>query len=110
MREAASLEIIPALQKAGVAVRAFDPEGMEEAKKLLPGVVWCDNAYEAMDGADVLAILTEWNEFRALDPGRMKDLLRQPVVVDLRNIYDPLAMRAAGFDYRCVGRGAIATP
>ena len=107
MREAASLEIIPALQEAGVAVRAFDPEGMEEAKKLLPGVRWCENAYEAMEGADLLAILTEWNEFRALDPGRMKELLRQPVVVDLRNIYDPLAMRAAGFDYRCVGRGAI---
>ena len=110
MREAASLEIIPALQKAGVVVRAFDPEGMEEAKALLPDVVWCENAYEAMEGADLLAILTEWNEFRALDPGRMKELLRQPVVVDLRNIYDPLAMRAAGFDYRCVGRGAIATP
>jgi len=108
MREAASLEIIPALQKAGAAVRAFDPEGMNEAKKLLSGVVWCENAYEAMEGADVLAILTEWNEFRALDPARMKELLRQPVVVDLRNIYDPQAMRAAGFDYRCVGRGAIA--
>ncbi len=104
MREAASLEIIPALQAQGVAVRVFDPEGMDEARKTLSGVVWCDNAYAAMEGADVLAILTEWNEFRALDPERMKQLLRCPVIVDLRNIYDPRAMRDAGFDYRCLGR------
>ncbi len=104
MREAASLEIIPALQAQGVAVRVFDPEGMDEARKTLSGVVWCDNAYAAMEGADVLAILTEWNEFRALDPERMKQLLRRPVIVDLRNIYDPRAMRDAGFDYRCLGR------
>jgi UDPglucose 6-dehydrogenase len=106
MRDAPSLEIVPALQRAGITVRAFDPEGMNEAKKLMDGVVWCDNAYAAMDGADALAILTEWNEFRALDPARMKELLRKPVIVDLRNIYDPRAMTEAGFDYRCVGRGA----
>ncbi|HLF59147.1 MAG TPA: UDP-glucose/GDP-mannose dehydrogenase family protein [Alphaproteobacteria bacterium] len=106
MRDAPSLEIVPALQRAGVTVRAFDPEGMNEAKKLMDGVVWCDNAYAAMDGADALAILTEWNEFRALDPARMKELLRKPVIVDLRNIYDPRAMTEAGFDYHCVGRGA----
>jgi len=106
MREAASLEIVPALQRAGVTVRAFDPEGMSEARKLLDGVVWCDNAYDAMEGADVLAILTEWNEFRALDTARMKELLRRPVIVDLRNIYDPRAMKEAGFDYHSIGRGA----
>jgi UDPglucose 6-dehydrogenase len=106
MRDAASLDIVPALQKAGVTVRAFDPEGMDEAKKVLEGVIWCENAYDAMEGADALAVLTEWNEFRALDPARMKKLLRKPVVVDLRNIYDPRVMKDAGFDYRCVGRGA----
>ncbi len=104
MRDAASLDIIPALQAAGVTVRAFDPEGMGEARKLLKDVVWCDNAYAAMEGADVLAILTEWNEFRALDHDRMKDLLRRPAIVDLRNVYDPRVMAEAGFDYRCVGR------
>jgi UDPglucose 6-dehydrogenase len=108
MREAASLEIVPALQKAGIKVRAFDPEGMEEAAKLLPNVAWCANAYEAMEGADVLAILTEWNEFRALDFARMKSLLKRPVMVDLRNIYEPDVMRAEGFDYHCIGRGAQA--
>jgi UDPglucose 6-dehydrogenase len=106
MREAASLEIVPMLQKAGVAVRAFDPEGMGEAAKLLAGVTWCANAYEAMEGADVLAILTEWNEFRALDFARMKSLLKRPLMIDLRNVYEPDVMRAEGFDYHCIGRGA----
>jgi UDPglucose 6-dehydrogenase len=104
MREAASLEIIPALQAAGATVRAFDPEGMSEAKRLLEGVVWCENEYATMEGADALAILTEWNEFRALDMERVKALLRRPVMVDLRNIYDPVEMAAAGFEYTCVGR------
>lgn len=104
MREAASLEIIPALQAAGATVRAFDPEGMREAKRLLVGVIWCDNEYAAMKGADALAILTEWNEFRALDMERVKALLKRPVMVDLRNIYDPIEMAAAGFEYTCVGR------
>jgi UDPglucose 6-dehydrogenase len=104
MREAASLDIIPALQAAGAAVRAFDPEGMAEAKKLLDGLVCCDSAYGAIEGADALVILTEWNEFRALDLERVKALLRRPVMVDLRNVYDPVEMAAAGFEYSCVGR------
>ncbi|HUA54883.1 MAG TPA: UDP-glucose/GDP-mannose dehydrogenase family protein [Candidatus Sulfotelmatobacter sp.] len=104
MRESPSLEIIPALQKAGATVRAFDPEGMAEARKLLADVVWCDTAYECMGGADALAILTEWNEFRALDLGRVKRLMRQPVLVDLRNIYDAETAAAAGFTYVCIGR------
>ena len=108
MREAASLEIIPALQGLGATVRAFDPEGMAEAKKLLRDVVWCDNAYAALEGADAVAILTEWNEFRALDLERVKSLLRRPVMVDLRNIYDPAEMAAAGFQYSCIGRPPIA--
>ena len=104
MRDSPSLEIIPALQAAGATVRAFDPEGMAEARKMLTDVVWCDDAYHAMDGADCLAILTEWNEFRALDVVRMKAHLRQPVLVDLRNIYEPAEMTAAGFTYVSVGR------
>ncbi|MEE1568361.1 MAG: UDP-glucose/GDP-mannose dehydrogenase family protein [Alphaproteobacteria bacterium] len=104
MRDSPSLEIIPALQAAGATVRAFDPEGMEEARALLDNVVWCTDAYDAMKDAHALAILTEWNEFRALDLGRAKSLLQEPVLVDLRNIYDPLEMKAAGFNYSSVGR------
>jgi len=108
MRDAPSLAIVPALQAAGATVRAFDPEGMGEAKAMLTGVHWCDNAYQTADGADVLAVLTEWNEFRALDLARLKALLRQPVICDLRNIYNPSQMAAAGFRYSSVGRPAAA--
>jgi len=104
MRDSPSLEIVPALQRAGATVRAFDPEGMAEARKLLDDVVWCDTAYECMGGADALAILTEWNEFRALDLARVKRLMRQPVLIDLRNIYEPATVTAAGFTYVCIGR------
>jgi UDPglucose 6-dehydrogenase len=104
MRDAPSLAIVPALEEAGAKVRAFDPEGMHEAEKLLPNVKYCQNAYEAMEGADALALVTEWNEFRALDLDRVKSLLKQPVIIDLRNIYRPQDMIAAGFDYVCVGR------
>ena len=106
MREAPSLDIIPALIRAGAGIRVFDPEGMGEAKKLLEGVVWCGSAYEAAAGADALAILTEWNEFRALDLTRLKGLMRAPVICDLRNIYNPSQMSAAGFHYTSVGRPA----
>ena len=105
MRESPSLDIIPALQKAGATVRAYDPEGMEEAIPLLPDVVFCKDAYEAMDGADAVAIVTEWNQFRALDLERAKTLLKQPVMVDLRNIYRPDEMAGAGFTYTSIGRG-----
>jgi UDPglucose 6-dehydrogenase len=104
MREAASLTIVPALRAAGATVRAFDPEGMAEAKTLLSGVDWCDGPWQAMEGADALVILTEWNQFRNLDLGRMKTTLANPVVIDLRNIYDPAIMRENGFHYTCVGR------
>ena len=77
---------------------------MEEAKQLLNGVIWCNDAYSAMEGADCLAIVTEWNEFRALDLGRAKSLLSQPVLVDFRNIYQPDEMKKAGFDYYSIGR------
>ncbi|TWA80197.1 UDP-glucose/GDP-mannose dehydrogenase family protein, partial [Azospirillum brasilense] len=104
MRDAPSLDIVPALQAAGATVRAFDPAGMHEAEKLLPGVVWAKDAYGALDGADCVAILTEWNEFRALDLKRVKALLKRPVMVDLRNVYNPEDMAAAGFAYSSIGR------
>ena len=104
MRDSPSLDIIPALQAAGATVRAFDPAGMHEAAKLLPGVDWAKTAYEALDGADCIAILTEWNEFRALDLKRVKTLVKSPVLVDLRNIYNPEDMAQAGFEYRSIGR------
>jgi UDPglucose 6-dehydrogenase len=110
MRESPSLEIIPALQKAGASIRAYDPKGLEEAKALLDGsgITWCDDAYVAIEGADALVIVTEWNEFRALDLQRVKGALAAPVMVDLRNIYDPAEMAQAGFDYTCVGRPSVA--
>lgn len=104
MREAPSLDILPALQAAGARIRAFDPEGMEEAARLLDDVEWCDDAYGAIEGADAVAILTEWNQFRALDLERVKALLKAPVMVDLRNIYEPADMAARGITYVCVGR------
>jgi UDPglucose 6-dehydrogenase len=104
MRESPSLAIIPALQDAGATVRAFDPEGMNEARKLLDGVVFCANAYEAMEGAHALVIITEWNEFRGLDLGRVRGLLKTPTVVDLRNIYKPADMAESGFYYFSIGR------
>ena len=104
MREAPSLDIVAGLQAVGAAVRAYDPQGMAAAKKLLADVRWCEGPYEAMDGADAVAIVTEWNAFRALDFARMRTLLRTPVLVDLRNIYNPAEAAAAGFDYHSIGR------
>jgi UDPglucose 6-dehydrogenase len=108
MRESPSLVILPALQNDGATIRVFDPEGMKEARKLMPELVYCKDAYEAMTGADVLVILTEWNEFRSLNLQRMRECLRQPVVVDLRNVYGPADMAAAGFTYHGIGRPSVA--
>ncbi len=107
MRDAPSLDIIPALQRAGATIRVFDPEGMSQAKALLNGVVWCDDAYETLIEADALTILTEWNEFRALDLERMKSLMKSPVMIDMRNIYDSSAMAEAGFRYASIGRPPV---
>ena len=104
MRDAPSLEILPRLIAAGARIRAFDPEGMDEAKKLMPELVYCPDAYQAMEGADALILLTEWNEFRGLDLGRVKSLLASPLVIDLRNIYQPQEMADAGLAYVSVGR------
>ena len=105
MRDSPSLDIIPALREAGATIKAYDPEGMDEARELLPDVNWCDSAYETMEGADAVALLTEWNEFRGLDLERVKSLLSAPFMIDLRNVYNPEEMIAAGFIYSCVGRG-----
>jgi UDPglucose 6-dehydrogenase len=103
MRDAPSLSIIPALQDKGAKVQAFDPEG-HEARKLLTDVDFKDDPYAAAEGADVLVIITEWDQFRALDLDRIKRLMKKPVLVDLRNIYKPADMQARGFAYSSVGR------
>ncbi|MBI1182590.1 MAG: nucleotide sugar dehydrogenase [Alphaproteobacteria bacterium] len=107
MRESPSLDIIPALQRAGATIRAYDPQGMAEAARLLNDVTFCGDAYDAMDGADAVAIVTEWNQFRALDLERAKGLLRTPVMVDLRNIYRPEELDGSGFTYHSIGRGHL---
>ena len=105
MRDAPSLDILPSLQAMGAAVQAYDPEGRDEAERLLPGVTFKTSAYDAADGADVLLIITEWDQFRALDLDRLKLLMHTPVVVDLRNIYKPAEMVRRGFTYASIGRG-----
>jgi UDPglucose 6-dehydrogenase len=105
MRDAPSLDIIPALQAAGAKVQAYDPEGHHEASKLLKDVDYKTGPYEALDGADAMVILTEWDQFRALDLDRAKSLLKAPVVVDLRNIYRSEQMEELGFQYTGIGRG-----
>ncbi|KAF0220775.1 MAG: UDPglucose [Rhodospirillaceae bacterium] len=104
MRDSPSLDIVPALVEAGAVVKAFDPEGMEEAKKMLTGITYCDDAYATLAGADCLVIVTEWNEFRALNLSKVKAALKFPVVVDLRNVYDPVEMQEGGFTYISIGR------
>ncbi len=104
IRDSPSLVIIPALQAEGAVVRAYDPEGMPSAADALPEVVWCADAYRATDGADAMVVLTEWNQFRGLDLERIRALLRRPIVVDLRNIYEPSDMVALGFSYTSIGR------
>jgi UDPglucose 6-dehydrogenase len=103
MRDAPSLDIVPALQAAGAKVQAFDPEG-HEAREMLAGVAFKDDPYAVAEGADALVIITEWDQFRALDLERIKGLMRKPVLVDLRNIYKPRDVRAEGFTYVSVGR------
>ncbi len=106
MRDAPSLDIVPALKAGGAKVVAFDPEGMNEAAKLLPGIEFAKTAYDAATDADVLVVITEWHEFRGLDPRRIKEVMRQPRIVDLRNIFNPEEMRGLGFAYEGVGRPA----
>jgi UDPglucose 6-dehydrogenase len=104
MRDAPSLDVVPALIALGAQIRAFDPEGMAEAAHLLPQVDFRSGPYEVAEDADALVILTEWDQFRALDLDRIKLLMRRPVLVDLRNVYRPEDVRARGFVYTSVGR------
>ena len=110
LREAPALEIARRLQADGAAVRAYDPVGMPRAEGLLPGVHMAADAYDLADGCDAVIVCTEWNEFKNLDLKRLHDRMRQPVIVDGRNIYDPNEMAAFGFHYRGVGRGYDRTP
>jgi UDPglucose 6-dehydrogenase len=105
MREAPSLVIVPALEAEGARVRAYDPHGMEEARKLMPRLETAGDPYSCIEGADAMLILTEWDQFRALDFDRVKVALRKPVVIDLRNIYKPADLAAKGLTYVSVGRG-----
>jgi len=107
MREAPSLVILPELIAAGASITACDPEGGAEAARLLPGIDWVDDPYDAVDGADGLVIITEWNMFRGLDLRRIRNLLAEPVFVDLRNIYPPAEAVAAGLQHTGIGRGKI---
>jgi UDPglucose 6-dehydrogenase len=104
MRDAPALDIVPTLQDEGAKVRAFDPEGMNEAKHMLKDVAFATGPYDCVQNADAVVIITEWDQFRALDLDRMKDALKTPTVIDLRNIYSPAEMHAKGFNYVSVGR------
>jgi UDPglucose 6-dehydrogenase len=109
MRESPSIPLITALQDMGATVRAYDPAGMEQARGMLTGVTFCDNEYDCAKGASALVIVTEWEQFRALDFARLKKDMAAPVLVDLRNVYRPDDMARHGFRYESVGRGAKST-
>jgi UDPglucose 6-dehydrogenase len=110
MREAPSIPLITALQDMGARVRAYDPAGMEQAKQVLSNVAYYQGPYECVEGADAAVIVTEWEQFRALDLGRVSELMACPLIVDLRNIYRPEDMRKHGFAYTCVGRAPSHQP
>jgi UDPglucose 6-dehydrogenase len=106
-RDSPAIPLITALQDMGATVRGYDPAGMEQAKPLLPTVTYCNSAYSAADGADAVVIATEWEQFRALDLQRLKGVMAQPVIVDLRNIYRPEEMKRANFRYLAIGRAGV---
>lgn len=106
MRDSPSLDIVPGLQERGAKIRAFDPAGMNEAVKLLDDVVFCEGPYQTLEGADAVVIVTEWDEFRALDLDRVKSLLSTPIMIDLRNIYRSSVMNERGIHYHSIGRPA----
>ena len=103
IREAPALYIASELIKRGATVRAYDPAAMEASQKVLPELICCEDAYDALTGADVMTIVTEWNEFRMLDLTRAKEVMAAPRMVDMRNIYGGASMAAAGFEYKGVG-------
>jgi UDPglucose 6-dehydrogenase len=105
MREAPSIEVIHLLTSEGARIKAYDPVAMEVAKRFLPEITYCHDAYEVAKDSEALIVVTEWNEFQHLDMVRIKGLMRQPVLIDGRNIYDPRKVGQLGFIYRGVGRG-----
>ena len=104
MRDSPTIPIIKGLQERGAKIRAYDPQAMENAKNIFTGIDYCADAYTTAEGADLLVLATEWNEFRALNFDRIRKALREPVIVDLRNVYEPQRMAALGFHYSSVGR------
>ena len=104
VRDSPAIDIIQKLQDRGASIRAYDPQAMDRAREVLKDVTFCESAYQAAQGADALILVTEWNEFRALDLDRMREVLAVPVVVDLRNVYEPDEMQRLGFQYTGVGR------
>jgi UDPglucose 6-dehydrogenase len=110
MREAPSIPLITALQDMGAKVRAYDPAGMEQAKQVLANVMYCEGPYDCVEEADAAVIVTEWEQFRALDLARMRDMMACPVIVDLRNIYRPEDMKKQGFAYAGIGRAPTYQP
>jgi UDPglucose 6-dehydrogenase len=107
MRDAPSLVVLPSLKGEGATIRAYDPEGKKEAEKLLPEVLWARDPYEAVEGADAIVVLTEWNEFRGLDLDRIRQMVAQPRIIDLRNIFNPAEVAQRGFSYTSIGRPSV---
>ena len=105
MREAPSIAIIQVLKDAGAIIRAYDPKAMENAKAVMDDIEYASSVEGCLDGADAMVLVTEWDMFRALDIGEIKRRLKQPIVVDLRNVYRPDEMKAAGMTYVSIGRG-----
>ncbi|MGC1277149.1 MAG: UDP binding domain-containing protein, partial [Xanthobacteraceae bacterium] len=106
-RDSPAIPLITALHDLGATVRGYDPAGMEQAKRLLPDIDYCNSAYDAAEGANAVVIATEWEQFRALDLVRLKGVMAQPVIVDLRNIYRPEEMSRAQFRYVAIGRAGV---
>jgi len=105
MRDSPAITIIPALMEKGAKIKAHDPQGSEEAKKVLPaGIEYTENAYDAISDSDAVILMTEWNQYRALDFDRLKEIMKEPVFIDLRNVYDPASLKENGFTYIGVGR------
>jgi len=111
VRESPAIPVVKRLIEGGVDLRVYDPAAMDNAREVLPdGLCYCENAYHAAEGADALIILTEWNQFRSLDLDRLKKAMKRPLVVDLRNVYEPAKLAERGFEYQCVGRAAADLP
>ena len=110
IRDSVSINIIRALKNAGAHIRAFDPVAMDSARKVIPDIDYCRDAYHAVEGSDALILVTEWNQFRHLDLERLRRMLQTPIFIDLRNVYEPQRVKELGFLYVGVGRGTGQAP